>query len=73
MRLGLTLTKLTQITPAEMTEIVNGLKGQTDNLYANGLHLGGEKYVLTKAEEDGKVLYARKVCSATFSMISFMP
>jgi len=48
------------ITPAEMTEIVNGLKGQTDNLYANGLHLCGEKYVLTKVEEDNKVLYARK-------------
>jgi profilin len=48
------------ITPAEMTEIVNGLKGQTDGLYANGLHLGGEKYVITKVEEDSKVLYARK-------------
>jgi hypothetical protein len=61
-RLGLTLTKLTQITPAEMTEVANGLKGTTDPLYANGLHLAGEKYVLTKVEEDSKVLYARKVC-----------
>ncbi|PQE24265.1 Profilin protein [Rutstroemia sp. NJR-2017a BVV2] len=59
-RLGLTLMKLTQITPAEMAEVAKGLKGETDALYANGLHLGGEKYVITKVEEDSKIIYARK-------------
>ncbi|KAJ8058633.1 hypothetical protein OCU04_012809 [Sclerotinia nivalis] len=48
------------ITPTEMAEVVKGLNGKTDDLYANGLHLAGEKYVLTKVDEDGKVLYARK-------------
>ncbi|PQE22852.1 Profilin protein [Rutstroemia sp. NJR-2017a BBW] len=43
-----------------MKEVVNGLKGETDPLYANGLHIAGEKYILTKVEEDSKVLYARK-------------
>ncbi|KAM3087626.1 profilin [Clarireedia jacksonii] len=43
-----------------MAEVVKGLSGQQDGLYANGLHLAGEKYILTKVEEDNKVLYARK-------------
>ncbi|PQE17941.1 profilin protein [Rutstroemia sp. NJR-2017a WRK4] len=48
------------ITPEEMKEVANGLAGKTDPLYANGLHIAGEKYILTKVEEDSKVLYARK-------------
>ncbi|TVY35475.1 Profilin [Lachnellula occidentalis] len=46
------------ISPAEMQEIVTGLGGSYDKLYAEGLHLGGDKYVLTKAED--RSLYARK-------------
>lgn len=42
-----------------MKEVVAGLSGSTDNLYANGLHVAGQRYVLTKAE--GRSLYARKV------------
>lgn len=42
-----------------MKEVVSGLSGSTDNLYANGLHVAGQRYVLTKAE--GRSLYARKV------------
>lgn len=42
-----------------MKEIINGLSGKVDALYAEGLHVGGERYVLTKAED--RSLYARKV------------
>ncbi|KAF7914021.1 uncharacterized protein EAF01_000427 [Botrytis porri] len=49
-----------QITPEEMAEVKKGLEGATDSLYANGLHIAGERYVLTKVEDDNKVLYARK-------------
>ncbi|EHK97432.1 Profilin (actin-binding protein) [Glarea lozoyensis ATCC 20868] len=45
------------ISPAEMKEVVAGLT-QPDNLYANGLHVAGERFVLTKAED--RSLYARK-------------
>ena len=41
-----------------MKEIINGLSGKVDALYAEGLHVGGERYVLTKAED--RSLYARK-------------
>jgi hypothetical protein len=41
-----------------MKEIVAGLK-KPDDLYANGLHVAGERFVLTKAED--RSLYARKV------------
>lgn len=51
-----------------MSEVIKGLKGETDGLYANGLHLAGERYVLTKVDEDAKVLYARKVCSLFLSL-----
>jgi hypothetical protein len=44
-----------------MQEVVAGLSGKTDKLYAAGLHVAGERYVLTKAED--RSLYARKVCS----------
>ncbi|THV44026.1 hypothetical protein BGAL_0760g00020 [Botrytis galanthina] len=43
-----------------MAEVKKGLDGATDSLYANGLHIAGERYVLTKVEDDNKVLYARK-------------
>jgi len=42
-----------------MQEVVAGLGGKVDKLYAEGLHVGGERYVLTKAED--RSLYARKV------------
>jgi hypothetical protein len=42
-----------------MQEVVAGLSGKADKLYAEGLHVGGERYVLTKAED--RSLYARKV------------
>jgi profilin len=41
-----------------MKEIVAGLK-TPDGLYSNGLHVAGERFVLTKAED--RSLYARKV------------
>jgi hypothetical protein len=41
-----------------MKEVVAGLS-KPDNLYANGLHVAGERFVLTKAED--RSLYARKV------------
>jgi hypothetical protein len=44
-----------------MQEVVAGLSGKTDKLYAEGLHVAGERYVLTKAED--RSLYARKVRS----------
>jgi len=46
------------ISPAEIQEIVTGLSGSYDKLYAEGLHVAGEKFVLTKAED--RSLYARK-------------
>ena len=49
-----------QISPSEIQEIVMGLSGKPDKLYAEGLHVAGERYVLTKAED--RSLYARKVC-----------
>ena len=42
-----------------MQEVVTGLSGKPDKLYAEGLHVAGERYVLTKAED--RSLYARKV------------
>ena len=48
-----------QVSASEMQEIVSGLSGKADKLYAEGLHVAGERYVLTKAED--RSLYARKV------------
>lgn len=48
-----------QVSTVEMKEIIAGLSGTVDKLYADGIHVGGERYVLTKAE--GRSLYARKV------------
>lgn len=44
-----------------MAEIVAGLSGNVDKLYAEGLHVAGERYVITKAED--RSIYARKVSS----------
>lgn len=49
------------MSPTEIQEVVTGLSGSYDKLYADGLHIAGEKYVLTKAED--RSLYARKVSS----------
>lgn len=38
---------------------MTGLAGNVDKLYSDGLHVGGDRFVLTKAEE--RSLYARKV------------
>jgi len=46
------------VSPSEMQEVVAGLSGKPDKLYAEGLHVAGERYVLTKAED--RSLYARK-------------
>ncbi|TAQ87158.1 hypothetical protein B7494_g4537 [Chlorociboria aeruginascens] len=46
------------VTPNELKEVVKGLNGETDDLWAEGLHIAGDRYVLTKAE--GRVLLARK-------------
>jgi hypothetical protein len=50
-----------------MKEVVAGLSGSVDKLYAEGLHVGGERYVLTKAED--RSLYARKVKNSHFNML----
>jgi hypothetical protein len=47
-----------------MKEIVAGLK-TPDGLYSNGLHVAGERFVLTKAED--RSLYARKVSNLDWS------
>merc|ERR1711964_519420 len=39
------------VSATEMKEIINGLSGKVDALYAEGLHVGGERYVLTKARQ----------------------
>jgi profilin len=44
-----------------MQEVITGLGGKPDKLYADGLHVAGERYVLTKVED--RSLYARKVGS----------
>jgi len=47
-----------ELSPAEIQEVITGLGGKPDKLYADGLHVAGERYVLTKAED--RSLYARK-------------
>ena len=53
-----------------MKEVVAGLEGRTDKLYSDGLHVAGERYVLTKAD-DNRNLYARKVGPKMFHVVSF--
>lgn len=47
-----------EVSPTELKGIISGFK-DADPLWQNGLHIAGERYVLTKAE-DSKRLYARK-------------
>jgi len=47
-----------ELSPAEIQEVITGLSGKLDKLYAEGLHVAGEKYVLNKAED--RSLYGRK-------------
>jgi hypothetical protein len=47
------------VSAPEIQEVVTGLSGKPDKLYSDGLHVGGERFVLTKAED--RSLYARKV------------
>jgi len=42
----------------EMKDVVAALGGKVDKLYAEGLHIAGERFVVTKAE--GRSIYARK-------------
>lgn len=53
------IADLGQVSAAEIKEVIAGLSGSVDKLYAEGLHVAGERYVLTKAED--RSLYARKV------------
>ncbi len=43
----------------EIQEVISGLSGKPDKLYSEGLHVAGERFVLTKCED--RSLYARKV------------
>lgn len=54
---------------------MTGLSGKPEKLYSDGLHIAGERYVLTKAED--RSLYARKVghlayASATVYRLPFL-
>ncbi|RQM06676.1 hypothetical protein DH86_00001322 [Scytalidium sp. 3C] len=46
------------VSAAEMKEIVAALEGNTDGIYANGLHVAGERFVVTNAQD--RSIYARK-------------
>jgi hypothetical protein len=54
-----------------MQEVVLGLSGKPDKLYAEGLHVAGERYVLTKAED--RSLYARKVGGIPLGLLPKLP
>merc|ERR1712169_120116 len=40
------------VSATEMKEIINGLSGKVDALYAEGLHVGGERYVLKRLKTE---------------------
>ncbi|KAL3420143.1 profilin [Phlyctema vagabunda] len=46
------------VAPAEIKEVISALGGSVDKLYSDGLHIAGERFVVTKAE--GRSIYARK-------------
>jgi len=46
------------VSATEMKEVVAALGGVVDKLYAEGLHVAGERFVVTKAED--RSIYARK-------------
>jgi hypothetical protein len=51
--------------------VISGLSGKPEKLFADGLHVAGERYVLTKAED--RSLYARKVGSLFLPPIRLPP
>jgi hypothetical protein len=59
------------LSPAEIQEVITGLSGKPEKLFADGLHVAGERYVLTKAED--RSLYARKVGSLFLPPIRLLP
>jgi profilin len=59
------------LSPTEIQEVITGLSGKPDKLYADGFHVAGERYVLTKAED--RSLYARKVGFYIFSPHFHLP
>jgi hypothetical protein len=63
---------ITQITPAEMKAVVAALKGGAgaDKIWGEGVHITGEKYVVTKAED--RSIYARKVCIFKLATQSYL-
>lgn len=50
-----------QVSPAELKVIVAALAGgaAVDKLWTDGLHVAGDRFVVTKAE--GRSIYGRKV------------
>lgn len=50
-----------QVAPAEIKEVVAAYKdtGTVKQVQSNGLHIGGERYVVIKADE--RSLYGKKV------------
>jgi profilin len=57
------------LSPAEIQEVITGLSGKPEKLFADGLHVAGERYVLTKAED--RSLYARKVGLFSYRLFAF--
>ncbi|RFU34448.1 hypothetical protein B7463_g1845, partial [Scytalidium lignicola] len=61
------------VSAPEIKEIVTALDGKTDKIYAEGLHVAGERYVVTTAE--GRSLYGRKgregivICKTTQAIL----
>ncbi|KFY15127.1 hypothetical protein V492_02209, partial [Pseudogymnoascus sp. VKM F-4246] len=47
-----------EVSPSEMKEIVTVLGGDESTVWANGLHVAGERYVVFKVE--GRSIYGRK-------------
>ncbi|KAN0106208.1 putative profilin [Hyaloscypha variabilis] len=47
-----------ELSAPEIQEVISGLSGKPDKLYSEGLHVAGERFVLTKCED--RSLYARK-------------
>lgn len=47
----------------EVVGCLSGRKESTDKAFAEGLHLAGEKYIVT-IDDEAKVIAGRKVCLA---------
>lgn len=57
---------LTQVTPQELKEVVAAFADKGDangvkQVQSTGIHVGGERYVVLKADE--RSLYGKKVCN----------